>query len=40
MKEVGLWVMLAGLAAAAIFAIYVFLSTRAAEKKRPLRKDF
>ena len=40
MKEVGLWVMLSGLAFAAVYAIYVFLSTRLADKKRPLRKDF
>ena len=40
MKEIGLWVMLAGLATAAIFAVYIFVTTRSADKKRPLRKDF
>ena len=40
MNEIGLWVMEVGLAFAAVYAIYVFLSTRAAEKKRPLRKEF
>ena len=40
MSEIGLWVMLSGFAVAAAYAGYVFLGTRLAEKKRPLRKEF